>query len=683
MTIATTGWDEAARPPRPVVVRLALVPAAVGLATGTLALLRMGVALDFSSPADADTFFWTLELAAAMTAALIGGWSVHRSSTSAGGWLLQFASVALALSALAATAGTRPETWLPFGADTPNVQLWANILGRVILLAAAVVAVPDRLVAGRTGGGLGTALVAALVVGGTAGLLLRNRANTLSETPFGFGNRAWIDAAASVPPWVFVVLLVIPASALVFLSRQRGGDPTIFQIVGWGLVAGALPAAFPSIADRLPGPSAEVLAAVTLPLLPVVSVVAALRALSWTVNRMLSRTIVWGVLSIGVVLLQSVAVAVAALAGGRVGFVAAVVASVGVAAGFQAARVRLQIVVDHLLYGVGRDPWVALADLGRRMETALSPDDVLPDLAASIATAFGAGVVVELAMPVGMREVARAGRFADRGRTSTWPLIHQGERVGTLTALPPATAPFRPADLAALANLAQQAAVAAYGVRTSLELRRSQAELVAAVEDERRRLQHELHDGLGPTLAGVALGIRAARNQNARYDGQDDGDKLLARLTEEVEAGVEEVRRIVHGLRPTALDQIGLVAAVRAYADRCSTDELVVTFEVVGEIPLLAAATEVAAYRIAVEAITNVVRHAQARSCRVRLRGDGELMVEVDDDGAGFGDEVIAGVGLSSMRDRTMSVGGRLLIDGAPGGGTRVVAVLPAEVRSA
>lgn len=679
--MTSTGWEVPAGPSHPVAARLALTPALVGLAIGTLALVRAAVSVDFDTPADGDLFLWAVELAAALTSAVAGGWMVHRSPRSAAGWLLQLASVALALSALTATAFTRPGAWLAFGTATGDVELWANLLGRVVLLAAAVVCVPDRLVPGRIGGGLGTALVAALVVGITAGLLLQGQGDTLRDTPIGFGNRAWVDAAAAVPPWIFVVLLGVHTAALIFLSRQRGGEPTLFQIVGWGLAAGALPAAFPSIADHLPGSLADVLAALTLPTLPVVSVVAALRALSWTVSRLVSRTIVWGLLSIGVVVVQAVAVAVAALAGGRVGFVTAVGASVAVAAGFQAARVRLQGAVDRLLYGAGRDPWVALADLGRRMEVALGPDDVLPDLATSIATAFGARVGVELATPAGMVEVARAGTIDERGRTHTWPLVHQGERVGTLTARAPAAAPFRPADVAALANLAQQAAVAAHGVRTSLELRRSQAELVAAVEDERRRLQRELHDGLGPTLAGVALGIRAARNQRATPEG--DGDELLARLTEEVEASVEEVRRIVHDLRPAVLDQLGLVAAVRAYAERCSTDRLTVAVEVVGDLPILSAATEVAAYRIAVEAITNVVRHAQARTCRVRLRGDDGLVVEVDDDGVGLHGEITAGLGLSSMRERSMGVGGRMLIEVGPNGGTRVVAALPAGVRGA
>ncbi|HVM09842.1 MAG TPA: sensor histidine kinase [Acidimicrobiales bacterium] len=663
------------------VAGLRVAPGGVGLAVGAVALLRMALSIDFGSQADADTFFWYVELAAAFTAAAAGSWLVWRSPTSAAGWMLQLASVALALSALTATAATLEGSWRPFGSATLDVQLWTNLLGRAVLIATAIVAIPDRLVSGRVGGGVGTALAAAAVVGVTAALLVRSNADALVDTPLGFGNRAWVEAASGIGSWIFLALLAIHAASLVLLARQRGGEPTLFQVVGWTVAACATPAAFPAVADRLPAPVVDVMAAVALPILPVVSVVALLRALSWTVGRLVSRSIVWGLLSLAVVLVQALAVAVAASLGTRIGFTVAVAATVLFATGFQAARGRLQASVDRLLYGAGRDPWRALDDIGLRMEVAADHDTVLPELASAIAEAFGTAVVIELATAACEVEAARAGAIDPAGHTHEWPLVHQGERVGTLSVVAPANAGLRSGDVAALANLARQAAVAAFAVRTATELRRSKADLVAAVEEERKRLQHDLHDGLGPRLAGVALGIRAARNQ---YAAGGDPDDLLALLTDEVEGGVEDVRRIVHDLRPAALDQLGLVGAIRAYAERCSTAELSVTVDVADQIPMLSAATEVAAYRITTEAITNVTRHARARHCRVRIgsRTNG-IVVEVEDDGVGLGDGARGGLGLASMRDRSASVGGRLLIDVAPTGGVRLVADLPGEVRPA
>lgn len=674
-----TRWRGAQQRLAPFAVHLLVTPALLAGVVACIAVLRLAVG--YNEDSGGDILFSLVELSAALTTALVGAMLIRRTRGSAVGWLLQLAALLLAVSALCDTSGVQAGTWLPFGEGTQTVRLWVSLLGRVILLAAGLVALPDRLAPGRVGGGPGTALAAALSVGLTAGLLVERGATPQGGTPFGFGNRAWIDAANAIPSWVFVLLLVVHGGALLFLTRQRGGEPTLFQVVGWGLAAGALPHALPALGDRLPATTADILVTLTIPALPVVSVVAFLRGLSWTVNRLVSRTVVWTVLSLGVLLAQALAVAVAALAGGRAGFITSVVASVAVAAGFQAVRSRLQGSVDRLIYGAGRDPAAALADLGRRFALAVAPEGMLPELATAVADAFGAGIRVELVTPMGVDEVARAGSFDERGTEHTWPLLHQGERIGTLVAVAPVGAPFRAVDVAALGTLAAQAAVVAHGVRVSLDLRRSNEALVSAVEEERRRLQRDLHDGLGPTLAGVALGLRAARNQLSGE--QPAAEPLLDRLTTEMEASVEEVRRIVHGLRPAVLDQLGLVAAIRAHAERCSSSGLSVTIEVDGLLPVLSAATEVAAYRIVVESLTNVLKHAHATQCHVRLHVHDGLVVEVTDDGVGLESEYTPGVGLASMRDRATGVGGRFLISVGPDGGTRVVAALPTEMRSA
>ena len=657
----------------------------VAVAIGVVAIGRMATAIDYATSADADVFLWAVELAGALTAAAFGAVLVHRGTATPAGWLLQLAAVGLAVSALTDSGPVLATAWQPFGDTTATVQLWATLFGRVLLLAAGVVSLPDHVAAGRAGNGAFTAVVASLAVATTAGLLLHARPESLRATNVGFGNRAWVDAAAAVPPGALAAVLAVHSLVLVVLARRRGGEPTSFQVVGWGLAAAALPSALPPIADRLPVVMNEALVTLTWPVLPVVSVIAALRALAWTVSRLVSRTLVWALLSLGVLVLQSAAVGVAAIAGGRLGLATAVAVTFAVAIGFQSTQRWLRTALDRVLYGVDRDPSAALADLGERLQQAVGPDDLLADVASAIASAFGGGVVIELTTPEGPVEVARAGVFDGRGTAHDWPLVHQGERIGRLVAQSPAAAPFRSADLAALGSLAPQAGIVAYSVRVARELRRSQELLVAAVEDERRRLQHDLHDGLGPALAGVALGLRAARNQ--LRDGAADPEPLLELLTGELEASVEEVRRIVHGLRPAVLDQLGLVAAIRAYADRATSPTLAVHVEVQGDLPLLPAAVEVAAYRIAVEALTNVVRHAGATTCTVVLRAadghEGGLQVEVVDDGVGIGDGVTPGVGLASMRERTSGVGGRLLISVGRHGGTRVVAELPTGARSA
>ena len=158
-------------------------------------------------------------------------------------------------------------------------------------------------------------------------------------------------------------------------------------------------------------------------------------------------------------------------------------------------------------------------------------------------------------------------------------------------------------------------------------------------------------------------------------------DALVGELREELRAAIADIRRLVHGLRPPALDELGLVGALQRMAERCSAGAtgLRVTVEVPGDLSALPAAAEVAVYRIAQEAVTNVVRHAGARTCTVRLTlSPGEVCVQVTDDGRGIDAAAMTpGVGLSSMRERAAEMGGECMVDAAPGGGTRVVARLP------
>ncbi|MFT7838819.1 histidine kinase [Saccharothrix sp. BKS2] len=208
------------------------------------------------------------------------------------------------------------------------------------------------------------------------------------------------------------------------------------------------------------------------------------------------------------------------------------------------------------------------------------------------------------------------------------------------------------------------------------------------VADEvRRRLLRDLHDGLGPSLAAVALGLRAARHL-AQRDPASAG-RLLARLEDEVHAAVGEVRRLAAGAYPAVLARLGLVGAVREHVASLSDRHPVrVDVECAG-LPELPVAVQVAAYRIVCEALTNVVRHAGARHCAVRLAFDDRLRVEVVDDGVapwpagvggdcGNGDCGVGGdgVGLRSMRERAREVGGTWRVERAAGG-TRVAADLP------
>jgi len=199
----------------------------------------------------------------------------------------------------------------------------------------------------------------------------------------------------------------------------------------------------------------------------------------------------------------------------------------------------------------------------------------------------------------------------------------------------------------------------------------------------RRRIRRDLHDSLGPTLTAVAFQADAARNlieRDPRTAGQ-----LLVELRTEVSSAISEIRRLVYGLRPPALDEVGLVEALRQQAGRLAEarqdGSLAVEVSASAGVHDLPAAIEVAAYRIAVEAINNAARHAHASRCCVRLSAGGALEVEVVDDGSGWPVGARTGVGLVSMRERAEELGGTLVFGAAPGGGSRVLASIPLKGR--
>jgi len=208
------------------------------------------------------------------------------------------------------------------------------------------------------------------------------------------------------------------------------------------------------------------------------------------------------------------------------------------------------------------------------------------------------------------------------------------------------------------------------------ELQRARERLVAAREEERRRLRRDLHDGLGPALAGAALKVEAAENLFA--SDPDAASGLLEDARAEIQDAVADVRRLVHALRPPALDELGLVGAVREQAERLSVGEHPhVEVDAPEQLDPLPAAVEVAAYGIALEAMTNVARHADAGTCIVRISVNGALELEISDDGHGFPSDHRAGVGMASMRERAEELGGTCEVEQVDGCGTRVRARLP------
>jgi signal transduction histidine kinase len=396
-----------------------------------------------------------------------------------------------------------------------------------------------------------------------------------------------------------------------------------------------------------------------------------LRYRLWDVDLVINRALVYGALAVAMGIVYAAVIgAFAATMSSVSGLWPSLVAAGVVVAIVQPIRTWLQQRVNRFLYGFREEPYAALSRLGRRLQETPTPDDALPAIVEAVAQALRSpGVSIELERDGEYAPTASVGAVAG-GDPVIFPLVHQGENVGRLVLNPRAPGErFDERDMRLLADLAGQASAVVHAVRLSAELRRSRELTVAAREEERRRLRRDLHDGLGPALAAVVLELDAARAAVAIDPAA--ADALLLRLRGQAQEAIAEIRRLVDGLRPPALDELGLAGSIRQHADALGA-----VVDAPESLPPLPAAVEVAAYRIALEGMTNAARHAPGCGCVVRLRVDDGLEVEVSDDGTGLERDASPGVGLASMRDRAAELGGTLDIE-STGLGTRMLARLP------
>jgi signal transduction histidine kinase len=506
-------------------------------------------------------------------------------------------------------------------------------------------------------------------------LVMRYQAPSLLAW-IGIWNSSWVVSA--------VIYMIMVISTLVLnhlrtryidaVARQQG-RLVVFSMAaaaGLGVGLGLIPRIVLgySLVDR------NTLA--LFPLFFVIAItVAILRYHLFEIDLVINRTLVYALLTSAVVVIYTLTVgllgtlfqasgniAVSLLATGLVGLL------------FHPLRLRLQRAVNRLMYGERDDPYSVLARLGQRLETTLVPDAVLPTIVETIAQALKLPyTAITLKQGVDFAEVAAFGLL--KGNPLRIPLAYQGETLGQLILAPRSPGePFTPVDLRLLEGLAHQVGTAVHAARLTIDLQHSREQLVTAREEERRRLRRDLHDGLGQALASQALQLDAASNLVKREP--DGAQTLLSDLKAQTQRAIADIRRLVYELRPPALDELGLVSALREQIGQIAQlNGLQVVLEAPDRLPPLSAAVEVAAYRIALEALTNVARHAQARRCTIRLTLDPWLCLEIVDDGCGIPVSYRAGVGLTSMRERAAELGGTCLVQPAPSSGTHILVRLP------
>jgi signal transduction histidine kinase len=591
------------------------------------------------------------------------------------GWAIGGLAYAYAVQALVADPG-----FLPGGLAAAWVDNWWWLPALALPLSALLLLMPDGRLASRRW----WPVPAAVTIGTVMASLAVSAGPTFDlGTAVPIENPLALDTPAVIVAGIVGAILVVVglvASLVAFVLRFRSSNGDDRQQLRWVGISLGLAVPLFVVGALLWGvvPGAEVLPALAFLALPAGIAVAVLKYRLYEIDLVVNRAVVYGVATVFVVgsYVAAVGLVGATLSPGGDLVVSLVVTGV-VAVCFQPLRERVQRFVNRLMYGERDDPYTAIAGLGRTLASSLQPDAVLPTVVETIGQTLAlqyVGLALAGDDAPWEREAA-----AEYGRPGTdilaFPLVHQGIAVGELRLAPRPGERLRERDHRLLVDLAPQVAAAVHAVELSQELQLARQRIVQLREEERRRIRRDLHDGLGPALAGLTFTLEAVRNLTE--SDLQRADELLVSATGQVQTMIGDVRRLIYGLRPPTLDQLGLAASLRGLATRESSPETDVTIDAPSSMPPLPAAVEVAAYWIAQEALTNVKRHAHARTCNVRVAVEPTVLrLEIADDGGGLSSGP-TGIGLHTMKERAAEIGGTCEIGSRAGGGTLVTASLP------
>jgi signal transduction histidine kinase len=643
--IATLGFaraNQAAVDVEPNAAELALV-------VGFLSLPVMGVGLLWLRPGQPVARLLVASGLLMTVSQTANGWAFYALSSDPGSLPAGRAAAWFATWAVVPALGLGPFVLLVF----PDGQVRRRWLRRyaglaavaLVLITVAQAVAPDEL------------------DGGPAGL--RPVANPLGVEAL----RGAVSVVTGISALVLVGLLVLAALDLVLRYRSASGDEK--QQLRWVAAAAAILPVAGVVALFLQGigqqPASDVVFSVGQLLmlfgLSTAIAVAVLRHRLYDLDVLVSRSLLYAALT-GLVALGYIGVValVGAVVRGAGGVTASLVAAGAVGLAFQPVHVRLRRAADRVVRGTSGEPYAALAGLGTRLAGAIDPAEVPQVLVDAVVRELRLPYAALLRGPLVLAEAGTPTSLVDE-----MEVTHQGEQLATLVVGARAGRATRPAERRLLRDLAQQAGATLRVTSLTAEVQRAREDLVAGREEERRRLRHELHDGVGPALAGLALQAGALRQQSDA--------PAVRRLEEGLAHALAEVRRTARDLRPQGLDELGLGGALHQLAQSFSSPALVVDLRLPEPFPVLPAATEVAVLRVAGEALSNVARHAGASRCDVVVDVGARVRVEVRDDGVGPA-KAAEGIGLVSMRQRAEELGGSLRVEAAPGGGTVVTADL-------
>jgi signal transduction histidine kinase len=422
--------------------------------------------------------------------------------------------------------------------------------------------------------------------------------------------------------------------------------------------------------------------------LPAGAGVAILKYRLYDLDVVIRKTLVFGALAVFIALVYAVIVGgIGALIGSRSNTWLSFAAAAVLAIAFQPVRARARRFADRLVYGKRATPYEVLAEFSDRMAETYATEDVLPRMAQILAEGTGAEVArVWLNVAGELRPVAASGTAGDlpalRISGDTLPDVpgehavevrHQGELLGALSVRMPASDPMNPSKDNLVRDLASQAGLVLRNVRLISELRASRQRLVAAQDEERRRLERNLHDGAQQQLVALSVKLRLAEQLASRDPGKIE--EMLSTLQSDTQDALENLRDLARGIYPPLLADKGLAAALEGQARKAPLP-VEVSADGAGRYPQ---ETEAAVYFSCLEALQNVAKYANATRAEIRLsQANGQLTFEVEDDGAGFDTASTGyGTGLQGIADRLDSIGGSLAVRSRPGHGTTVAGSVP------
>jgi signal transduction histidine kinase len=431
-----------------------------------------------------------------------------------------------------------------------------------------------------------------------------------------------------------------------------------------------------------PGPVMTVVALSAYAAIPVSMGIAILKYRLYDIDVVIKKTVILAVLAAFFVAVYALVVGgVGALVEGSSNTALSFAAAAIVATLFQPVLTRARRFADRLVYGDRATPYEVLAAFGDQLADTYSADDVLPRTARVLAEGVGAERArVWLAEGQGFRPVAVYPPDAGPERTDDHlaEVRHQGDLLGALSVAMPANDPMDPAKEKLIADLAAQAGLVLRNVRLVEDLRSSRRRLVAAQDEERRKLERNIHDGAQQQLVALAVKARLTRALTERDPAK--ASEMLEQIEAETQSALEDLRDLARGIYPPLLADKGLEAALTAQA-RKSPVPVTVTGDAIGRYPQ---EVEAAVYFSVLEALQNIAKYAEAKGAVIRLGHDaGTLRFEVSDDGRGFDPDATGyGTGLQGIADRLAALDGRVSVTSRPGDGTTVVGMIPVRVEA-